>query len=369
MDYGCACLLNPQADTLSVLVSGVKARPQADTLGLQEGATIAVSQAGLREFLEGRTVYVPDTTQSGVPLLKKFAEAGLRSVAISPLFVESLVSGLLVIARPASDGFSSRDCEFLRMLGEHLGLAIHQGQLYTQLQRAYEDLRQTQQVVLQQERLGALGQMASGIAHDINNALSPAALYVESLLEREAGLSDRGREYLTTIQQALGDVAHTIGRMREFYRPREAQATLLPVRLTQVVEQVVELTRPRWRDLPQQRGIVIDLRTDLPADLPPILGIESDLRDACTNLIFNAVDAMPQGGTLTLRTFQEAEGRTQKAEGGKQEAGEAVGLPSASRPLPSVVVEVSDTGVGMDAETRLRCLEPFFTTKGERGTG
>jgi CheY-like chemotaxis protein len=201
--------------------------------------------------------------------------------------------------------------------------------------------------MLQQERLRALGQMASGIAHDINNAVSPISLYTESLLEREPNLSERARSYLTTIQRAIDDVARTVSRMREFYRDRETQLTLQKVDLNKAVEQVVDLTRPRWSNQPQQGGIAIELRTELAAELPEIMGADNEIRDALTNLVFNAVDAMPSGGTLTLRT------RSQMGEAG----------------VPSIVVEVGDTGIGMDEETRRRCLEPFFTTKGERGTG
>jgi CheY-like chemotaxis protein/anti-sigma regulatory factor (Ser/Thr protein kinase) len=200
---------------------------------------------------------------------------------------------------------------------------------------------------MQQERLRALGQMASGIAHDINNAISPVSLYTESLLEREPNLSERARGYLTTIQRAIEDVARTVARMREFYREREAQLTLERVDINRAVRQVVELTRPRWSDLPQQRGVMVDLRTELWDTLPDIMGAEHEIRDALTNLIFNAVDAMPSGGTLSVRTRRSA------------------GCDGEDR----ILIDVSDTGVGMDEDTRRRCLEPFFTTKGERGTG
>jgi CheY-like chemotaxis protein/anti-sigma regulatory factor (Ser/Thr protein kinase) len=109
------------------------------------------------------------------------------------------------------------------------------------------------------------------------------------------------------------------------------------------VQQIIELTRARWSDVAQQRGIMIELRTELADDVPELIGAESEVRDALTNLIFNAVDAMPNGGVLTLRTRLAGSER--------------------------VCLEVSDTGIGMDEETRRRCLEPFYTTKGERGTG
>ena len=232
-------------------------------------------------------------------------------------------------------------------MSEHVALASHQARLYGALQQAYDDLRQSQHTVMQQERLRALGQMASGIAHDINNAISPVSLYTESLLEREPNLSERARGYLATIQRAIDDVARTVARMREFYREREAQLTLERVDLNRAVRQIIELTRPRWSDQTQQRGLMIDLKTELQDSLPDVMGADNEIRDALTNLIFNAVDAMPTGGTLTVRTRRGAHG-----DGSDR-----------------VLIDVSDTGVGMDDDTRRRCLEPFFTTKGERGTG
>jgi signal transduction histidine kinase len=196
------------------------------------------------------------------------------------------------------------------------------------------------------------GQMASGIAHDINNAISPVALYTESLLEHEANLSPRARGYLETIQRAVDDVARTVTRMREFYRQRETQTGLLPVDMNRLVQQVVELTRARWSDMAQRRGVVIEMQTDLAADLPTVMAADNEIREALTNLIFNAVDAMPNGGALTLRT------------GIGQEQG-----PEDKHGRRFVQLEVIDAGIGMDENTRRRCLEPFFTTKGERGTG
>jgi CheY-like chemotaxis protein/anti-sigma regulatory factor (Ser/Thr protein kinase) len=200
---------------------------------------------------------------------------------------------------------------------------------------------------MQQERLRALGQMASGIAHDINNAISPVALYTESLLENEPGLSRTARAQLETIQRAIDDVAETVARMREFYRPRDAQAKPASVDINPLVGQVLDLTRARWRDMPQQAGILVEVATDLQPALPPVLVAEGEIREALTNLVFNGLDAMPAGGTLSFRTrgAVDSEGR------------------------PAVHLEVADTGIGMDEATRRRCLEPFFTTKGDRGTG
>ena len=300
----------------------------------------------LSRCVQGQLVFAPDLARSVGPLSGRLAAAGLRSAVWAPLQVENKPFGLLIAGRDVPDGFTSADCEFLRHLSEHVALAAHQAQLYGSLQSAYDDLRKTQQAVMQQERLRALGQMASGMAHDINNAISPIALYTESLLEREPGLSARARDQLQTIARAIDDVAATVARMREFYRQRESSLALVPLSLNPLVQQVIDLTRARWSDMPQQRGVAIQVHLALADDLPQILGIEGEIREALINLVFNAVDAMPEGGDLTLRT-RVAEGAT---------------------PV-RVQLEVTDTGVGMDEDTRRRCLEPFFTTKGERGTG
>jgi signal transduction histidine kinase len=172
-------------------------------------------------------------------------------------------------------------------------------------------------------------------------------------LERDHSLSKEAREYLAVIQRAIDDVAHTVARMRMFYRPRETELTLFPVDLNLLVQQIAELTRARWSDIPQERGIVIELKSELAPDLPPVMGAENEIRDALTNLVFNAVDAMPEGGTLTLRSRAGAPGTLRRDE-------------SSTTP---VSVEVTDTGIGMSEAVRSRCLEPFYTTKGERGTG
>jgi signal transduction histidine kinase/ActR/RegA family two-component response regulator/uncharacterized membrane protein affecting hemolysin expression len=347
IDFGCFLLHDPGAKTLSVAALGKKGSRFAESLSLLPNGSVPIDQNGLSRCVGGQLVYEPDVSQVTFPFPQRLSAAGLRSVVFAPLIVESQVFGVLVCTRAGAQAFSSRECEFLKQLSEHVALASHQARLYGALQQAYDDLRQSQHTVMQQERLRALGQMASGIAHDINNAISPVSLYTESLLEREPNLSERTRNYLTTIQRAIEDVARTVARMREFYRERDAQLTLERVEINRAVEQVVELTKPRWSDLPQARGAMVDLQTYLADPLPNIMGAEHEIRDALTNLIFNAVDAMPTGGTLAVRTRRAtvADGETR------------------------VLIEVTDSGVGMDEDTRRRCLEPFYTTKGERGTG
>ena len=346
IDFGCICLHDAANNAVTVESIGSRGHEFSAQLGFATGSSIPVGENGLRRCINGALIHEPETAEVGSAFTARFASAGLHSMVIAPLALESSVFGVLVATRRASHAFSSTDCEFLKQLSEHVALASHQAQLYGTLQHTYEDLRHSQQTVMQTERLRALGEMASGIAHDINNAISPASLYAELLLDTEPRLTPEGRTRLTTIQRAIADVAGTIERMREFYRPREAARTFTLLDVHGAIEQVLELTQPRWRALPQERGIVIELRKDLAPTLPEVMGDEIELRDALTNLVFNAVDAMPDGGTLTLRTRAV------------HEDGRA-----------AVSIEVGDSGIGMDEETRRRCIEPFFTTKGQRGTG
>jgi signal transduction histidine kinase len=318
-------------------------------LALTEQAHIPIDADGLSPCVRGKFVHEPDITEVKLPFPQKLAAAGLRSFVAAPFLLDSTVFGVFIAARRARESFSSGECEFLQQLSEHIALAAHQAQLYASLQGAYDDLRQTQQAVMQQERFRALCQMASGIAHDINNALSPMALSTEMLLEDEADLSPRARKHLEMIQRATDDVAQTVARMTEFYRQRQLQMTLSPIHLNSLLQQVADLTSARWSDIPLRHGVVIEMHKEFEPNPPAIMGVESEIREALINLIFNAVDAMPNGGMLTLRT---------------QVIERSLGSPK----LRSLVLEVADSGVGMDDDIRRRCLEPFFTTKGERGT-
>jgi PAS domain S-box-containing protein len=351
VDFACVLRYDAAGKALTVVRVGAHSQGLAAELAMDEQSGIEIDQNGLSRCVLGELVYEPDIRTLSFPFPQRLAGGGLCSLVVAPLQSESRVFGVLVAARRQPGAFSSGDCEFLRQLSAHVALAAQQAELHGALQQAYDDLRQTQKTVMQQERLRALGQMASGIAHDINNALSPVALYTESLLEREPHLSERGRGYLVTIARAIEDVSATVARLREFYRQREPQLLLEPLHLNALMQQVVDLTRARWSDMPQQRGTVIRLEIELAPGLPAVLGVESEVREALINLLFNAVDAMPDGGVLTLRTHCTAPHR---------------GADATPR---HAVVEVTDTGAGMDEETRRRCLEPFFTTKGERGTG
>jgi signal transduction histidine kinase/ActR/RegA family two-component response regulator len=351
VDLACICNFDPVERRLTVACVGARSLASARVMELTVGAQIPIDNNGLSRCVSGEFVYERDLSTSTFPFTRRLARGALLAAVFAPLLVEqrSGVLGVLLVARIAADSFSSGDCEFLNQLSENVALAANQVQLLSALQRAYDNLRDTQHAVMQQESLRALGQMASGIAHDINNAISPATLYVDSILERDDSLNARTRQQLETVQRAIGDVAQTVARMGEFYRQREPQLEMRPINVNVILDQVTDLTRARWSNMAQERGVTIELRIEAAAEVPTIFGIESEIREALINLVFNAADAMPKGGTITLRSRLPAANER-----------------STSRP---VFVEVCDDGTGMDETTRTRCLEPFFTTKGERGTG
>jgi CheY-like chemotaxis protein/anti-sigma regulatory factor (Ser/Thr protein kinase) len=178
------------------------------------------------------------------------------------------------------------------------------------------------------------------MAHDFNNALCGTLGFVELALKDEA-TSEATRELLQMAKTCAVDAAATVRRVQDFARwergIREGQ-TLDP---NELARNTANLTRHKWQDLPHARGNPIEfvLVTDAKAT---VLGNPSELREVLTNLLFNAVDAMPQGGKLTLRT--------------------------SSTPA-AVLITVTDTGIGMTKEVQQRLFEPFFSTKKERGTG
>ncbi len=210
------------------------------------------------------------------------------------------------------------------------------------LEELLAELRSTQEHVVKQERLSALGMMAGGIAHDFNNALTMVLGYGELLLPYmlQSG-PEREIAYLRHMIDAAQDATHVVSRLREFYRPATCNDVRVPVDLNEIVGQAVSLTSPKWKGKSRADGVQIEVLTNLQAT-ESIAGNASELREVLTNLIFNAVDAMPHGGKIVVSTAMDGNQAT---------------------------VAVCDSGTGMSEEDRARCLEPFFTTKGERGTG
>ena len=192
----------------------------------------------------------------------------------------------------------------------------------------------------QSEKLTALGQVAGGIAHDFNNLLQ-AILGYSQLMSKNLQNTDVVRRGLSVIETAAVGGAETVRRIQKFARLRPDEP-FMSVELNQVVHDSVAITRPRWEERVAKGGVPLRLDLRL-TPLPTVMGRPSELNEVITNLILNAIDAMPQGGTLGIHTRPEGD--------------------------EHVVLTVADTGVGMAEHVRKRIFDPFFTTKGEVGTG
>lgn len=197
--------------------------------------------------------------------------------------------------------------------------------------------------VMHSEKLAALGTLAAGVAHNINNVLAAIVARADLLLRQvqDAEL----KRWLSSIQQSALDGATTVRRLQDFARTG-APDLMVPVDVNRVVTEILQFTQARWKDEAELRGTKIEVITDL-GEIPLIKANPAELREVFTNVVFNAVDAMPNGGSLTVQTR----------------------VSSDQDERSWVEVILGDTGVGMTEEVQHKIFDPFFTTKGVKGTG
>ncbi|MCH7732050.1 MAG: response regulator [Candidatus Marinimicrobia bacterium] len=198
--------------------------------------------------------------------------------------------------------------------------------------------REHEEKSAQEKKLAALGQISSGVAHDFNNVLT--GILGRARLMKKLTTDPEFLKNLQIIESAALDGAATVRRMQDFTRLRKDEQ-FESIDLKKLIEEVIALTRPKWRDSAIASGILIEPIVRL-ADNLNILGDPPDLRRAFMNILFNSVDAMPDGGVLTI---------TAQARDGK------------------ITIQFKDTGIGMTEETIERIFDPFFSTKGVKGTG
>jgi len=224
-------------------------------------------------------------------------------------------------------------------LASQAGVAIQNAQLLEELRAALQKLEASQEQMVQAERLSALGEMAAGVAHDFNNLLAVVVGRAELLL-RTNPAATVARD-VEIIRQAAWDGAQTVQRIQEFTRTRQTRPSGR-VDIPDLLRDVVELTRGCWKDEAQSLGVSYEVRVES-GPVPAVTGIAPELREVFMNLLMNGLDAMSEGGgQFVFRVSGDTE---------------------------TVTITASDTGCGMSEETRRKALEPFFTTKGVRGTG
>ncbi len=294
---------------------------------------------------EGKPILVKDVNTD--PRVNKAISSFLSASYISspivlsiPILLQEKVMGVINVTNRRSGGsFDEEDMAFLYGLAGQAAIAIERSSHTEELQSAYGRLKTAQKHLVEMERFKALGQMAAGVAHDFNNLLAGMLGNVE-ILKMKVGEDDlpRFRE-IETIERLTLSGAETVRRIQDFTRIRRDEPSG-SVDLNGVVEDALNMTRTRWQTECEAKGIRIEIVRRM-EKVPLISGNRHELAQVACNLIHNAVEAMPEGGTLTIRTACQD---------------------------GTVVLEISDSGTGMSDEERAQVFEPFFTTK-ETGQG
>lgn len=273
-----------------------------------------------------------EVARTGRPLFRDETYLGL------PVKIRETVLGVLTLTTASPRRYSAEELAYLGSFADHAAIALDNARLYEDAQRALSDLRVMQRRLVQGETLRALGELAGGAAHHLNNLLTIVVGRIQLL--RRSVREERLARPLEIVERAAKDSAEVVRRLQQFAGMRR---TLEPstVDLNRIVRDALETTRSRWQDPARSPGTEITVDSRL-APLPPIPGDAAALRELLTNLLLNAIDALPRGGRVAVETS----------------AADGV-----------VVLTVTDTGLGMSEEVRLRAHEPFFTTKGVKSTG
>ena len=346
-NIGSIMLLNQEKQTLRIAVSrGLPEDIQDQTeVRLGEGIAGKVVQMG-------EPVIVEDIESDPRFAKRNDPRYGTGSFMCTPVRVGDRVIGVLNLAKKEDRSagtvvraFTPTDLQFLNALMTYIGYAVDNARLLDeaqdaarQLQSVVDNLKATQAQLVRSETLSAIGKLASGMAHHLNNLFAVILGRLETLLAMAP--DQEARRYLGIVQRAAQDGAEVVRRVQRFGRVQPVARTV-PVDLNQLAQEVLELTRPRWHNEALLRQIRIDTALDLGA-IRPVAGELAPLREVLMNLLLNGIDALPEGGRLVLKTWMTG---------------------------AEVHCAVSDTGAGMSEEVRRRALDPFFTTKGPKSTG
>ena len=263
---------------------------------------------------------------------------GIQSAVSIPIISEDVCLGTLNLGSQKEDGFSVDQIDLTQTIANGLGNALKNARLYTALEQSYSELQTAQEQLIKSEKLRALGEMSAGVAHDFNNMLG--AILGRAQLMKGQVFDPAVLRGLDIIEKAAIDGATTIRRLQDFTRKRTDQVFKY-VDLLQVIEDTLSMTRTRWETSAHVNGIQYTVTTQFDTVLP-IAGESSELIEVLTNVIFNALDAMPAGGSLHIRAGTQDD---------------------------RVFASITDTGRGMTEEIRRRVFDPFFTTKGVKGNG
>ena len=287
-----------------------------------------------RAFHEGRPIVASaGSLQNGDdPLLSRFP---VREAIVLPVRSDAGRGGVLYAGRTSTIPFEVRDLALLELLAERIVTWVH---VTTFLQDHAYRLKAAEEQLIRLEKAQALSEIARGIAHDFNNVLAIILGTTELMRTRVQNASTR--EGLEVIEEAAWRGAEAVRRLQGF-AVTAGKEEFVTVDLNAIVLDAVAAMRPRWKDETEAQCLRVEVVTDL-GEVPPILGNPIELREMVINLLFNALEAMPEGGRVVIASRRWEE---------------------------RVEMSVSDTGVGMSEEICQRIFNPFFTTKGPQRLG
>jgi GAF domain-containing protein/anti-sigma regulatory factor (Ser/Thr protein kinase) len=276
--------------------------------------------------------------QEGVTLAAMATRFGYRAVLAVPVVSRETALGAVCIYWDEVHRADEREIRLLSALARQAAIAMDNARLVSDLRRTLDDLKAAQDTLVRGATLRAVGELAAGASHHLNNLMAVVLGRTQLLLMKKP--PEELVASLKTIERAAVDAAETVRRIQAFGRTDTSDAALA-FDLDATVREGIQLTRPRWEHEAQVRGARVDVIYE-PVVLPRVPGRAAEIREVVTSLLLNAVDAMPSGGRIVVRT-QADKGRS--------------------------IVSVSDSGSGMSAEVKRRAFEPFFTTKGVKSTG
>ena len=264
-----------------------------------------------------------------------------KSILCVPLRTKSKLIGVLEVINKTDDtSFTEEDAMLLNFFASQVAVAIENARYYGELKHKYEEEKEMQEKFAESEKLRALGLMTSGIAHDFNNMLAIISGNID-LIELEED-KDKILKKVQIIKKTAKGSAKTIKRLQKYVKTKDDMLLPRTINLNDLVKEAIEMSIPIWKDGPQEKGLNVEIVDKLTEDEVIIHGDDADLREAVINMIFNSVDAMPQGGKIHIATYTKDE---------------------------SIYLELSDSGIGMDEEAKSRIFDPFFTTKGVGNSG
>jgi PAS domain S-box-containing protein len=319
-----------ERDQLSLLLAALQQSADGITVTDRGGKWIMINPAEAKMFGYGQQEFL----EKDIKEIYETASANrIRAEIIPILEKQDHWEGELVGRKQSGEAFpillslatvKDNSGKFLGIMGFTKDI--------TPLKKAYQDLSQAQEALVRSERMKALGEMVGGIAHEFNNLLAGILGNTQILLQtaKDPGLAKR----LRTIERAALTGAEEVKRLQTFTLASAGSERKLFV-LKEILQEALLMTRPRWRDLTHKKGITIEVETDL-GECPPLEGDEENLRIAVINIIFNAIDALPQGGKIRARCWADKS---------------------------FAYLQIADTGVGMKPEVLERAFEPYFTTQ------